>query len=86
MTYRIPCRCGKEYIGETKRALGTLIKEHQSATRREETGKSAIVEHASAEQHHCIWDQTSVTEQAKSVDILQIKEAFCIIVAKMENF
>ena len=37
MACRVLCSCGKEYIGETRRALGTRIKEHQSATRRGET-------------------------------------------------
>ena len=30
---KVPCSCGKEYIDQTKRALETHIKEHQSATR-----------------------------------------------------
>ena len=64
VVYRVPCSCGKEYIGETKRAMGTHIKKHQSATRRRETEKFAITEHAWTEQHHPIWDQTSVIEQA----------------------
>ena len=29
--YRIPCSCGKAYIGETKRRLETSLKEHQDA-------------------------------------------------------
>ena len=57
------------------------MKEHQSATTRGEAEKSAIVEHTWAEQHHPVWDQTTVIQQAKSVDILQIKVAFCIIMA-----
>ena len=46
VVYRVSSSCGKKYIGETKRAVGTCIKEHQSATRRKETEKSAIAEHA----------------------------------------
>ena len=83
--YKVPCCCGKEYIGETKRALGTRIKERQSATRGGETEKSAIVEYAWAEQHHPAWDKTSVLEQARNVDILQIEEAFCIMLAEKQN-
>ena len=84
VVYRLPCSCtcGKEYIGKTKKALGAHIKEHQSATRREVTGKSVVGEYAWAEQHHPIWDQTSVIEEAKSVDLLQIKEEFCITTAE----
>ncbi|ETW93509.1 MAG: hypothetical protein ETSY2_51300 [Candidatus Entotheonella gemina] len=76
--YRIPCSCGKEYIGETKRALRTRLKEHQAATRRGETEKSAIAEHAWAEQHCPAWDEVTILEQAEREDILRIKEAFCI--------
>ena len=33
VVYTLPCNCGKEYTGETKRALATHLKEHQVATR-----------------------------------------------------
>ena len=46
VVYKVPCSCGKQYIGETKRALRTRKKEHQSATRRGETEKSTIAKHA----------------------------------------
>ena len=69
VVYRVPCIC-EECIGETQRPLGTHIKNYQSATRMGETEKSAIPEHAWAKQHHPIWDQTSMTEQAKNVDVL----------------
>ena len=84
VVYRVlhVCSCKKEYIDETKRALGTHVKELQSATRMEETEKSTIAEHAWAEQHQAIWDQTLVIEQAKSANILRIKEAFCIMMAE----
>jgi hypothetical protein len=31
--FRIPCKCGREYIGETSRTLGVRIKEHISNIR-----------------------------------------------------
>ena len=62
-------------------ALSSLFSTMVS-TKQGETEKSAIAEHAWAEQHHPIWDQTSVIEQAKSVDILWVKEAFCIMMAE----
>ena len=46
VVYNIPCCCGLEYIGETKRALETRIGEHQAAVRRGETEKSAVADHA----------------------------------------
>ena len=31
VVYEVPCTCGKVYIGETKRRLGTRLKEHKDA-------------------------------------------------------
>ncbi|XP_033099241.1 uncharacterized protein LOC117102900 [Anneissia japonica] len=39
--YRIPCECGKVYIGETGRDLRTRLKEHQGHARRGEQEKSS---------------------------------------------
>lgn len=75
--YMILCSYQKEYIGETKRALGTCSKEHQAVTRWEEE-KSAVVEHVWAEQYHPPWDEVSLLQQADRDDISRIKEAFCI--------
>ena len=46
VVYEIPCMCGKVYIGETKRRLGTRLKEHKDACVKGQTDKSAIAEHA----------------------------------------
>ena len=80
VVYRILCSCGKEYIGETKRALGTCLKKHQAATRGGEIEKSAIAEHAWAERHHPARDDITILKQARREDHLRIKEAFCITV------
>ena len=44
VVYEVPCTCGKVYIGETKRRLGTRIKEHKDACVRYHIDKSAIAE------------------------------------------
>lgn len=36
VVYKVPCSCGWVYIGETKRALETRVKEHKPDTRRGE--------------------------------------------------
>ena len=46
VVYRIPCSCGKAYIGETKRRLETRLREHQDACRTQSLQKSAVAEHA----------------------------------------
>ena len=85
VVYKVPCSCGKKYIGETKRAFGTHSKEHQAATRRGEVEKSAIAEHAWAEQHHPLWEEISILEQADRDDVLRIKEAFYIATAEHQK-
>eukprot|EP00057_Strongylocentrotus_purpuratus_P003565 XP_003726908.1 PREDICTED: uncharacterized protein LOC100891345 [Strongylocentrotus purpuratus] len=44
--YKIPCECGKVYIGETGRNLETRLKEHRTSFRLSDWDKSAIVKHA----------------------------------------
>ena len=78
VVYQIPCSCGNVYIGETKRAFETHIKEHRAATRQGETEKSAIAEHAWGQQHPLLWEETSVLDQAKNNTTLLIKEALHI--------
>ena len=55
--YQAPCSCGCVYIGETKTALETRMKEHKVATRRGELEKSAIAEHAWNHHHQVEWDE-----------------------------
>ena len=52
--YRIPCSCGQVYIGQTKRAINTRIKEHKANCRLGHTEKSAVAEHTLKEQNHQI--------------------------------
>ena len=85
MVYKIPCTCGLQYIGETKRALETRFKEHQAATRRGELEKSAIAEHAWTEHHRPAWDDVTILEQARNDDALRIKEALCISMAEKQT-
>ena len=41
----VKCKCDEEYIGETKRAAETRMKEHKDAIRLGHTEKSAIAQH-----------------------------------------
>ena len=76
--YEIPCTCGKVYIGETKRRLGTRLKEHKDASVRCQTDKSAIAEHAWAEDHPINWSGTKILQHASHTMELVMKEALCI--------
>ena len=64
VVYQVPCSCGHVYIGETKRALETRMKEHKAATRRGELEKSAIAEHAWNHHHQVEWDEIKVLDEA----------------------
>ena len=46
VVYKIPCSCGKVYLGKTRRKLKTRLKEHKEACKRGELKKSTIAEHA----------------------------------------
>jgi hypothetical protein len=58
--YRIPCECGKVYIGQTGHSVDTRLKEHQWHICLEHPDKSAIAEHT-VDLGHCIqFHKTSI--------------------------
>ena len=62
VVYEVPCTCGKVYIGETKRLLETRLKEHKDACTRYLTDKSAIAEHAWANDHPINWAEVKILQ------------------------
>ena len=62
--YSIPCGCGDQYIGQTKRPLQVRIKEHKRSTVNGQTEKSALAEHACQEGHEPNWDEAKSIAQA----------------------
>ena len=68
--YEIPLKCGKKYIGETKRLYKTRKNEHKDSINKREINKSAIFEHLVDCQNTCgmespqvLWDQARVLTQ-----------------------
>ena len=55
VVYRIPCSCGKAYIGETVRRLETRVKEHRDACQKGALENSALAEHAWKNHHPIKW-------------------------------
>ena len=51
VVYKIPCECGKVYIGETGRAMHERIKEHDRDIRFVLKQNSAVSEHANETGH-----------------------------------
>ena len=82
VVYKTPCECGQDYIGETKRVLGTRLIEHQATMRRGGTDKSAIAEHPWTYQHCPLWDKISVVDEN---NLLQVREAFHILLTEQKR-
>ena len=66
------------YIGETKRRLGTRIKEHKDACMKCFTDKSAIAEHAWTNDHPINWADTKILQRANRAMELVLKESLSI--------
>ena len=64
VVYRIPCSCGKVYIGKTIRRMESRLKEHKDACSRGQLEKSAIAEHAWRHDHRIEWDDAAVIDRA----------------------
>ena len=85
VVYRIPCSCGKSYIGETKRRLETRLREHQEACRKGTLEKSAVAEHAWKDHHTIKWEETAVVDMARHPRELLLKEAIHIQMTPAEE-
>jgi hypothetical protein len=49
--YKIPCECGKVYIGQSGRSIHLRIKEHERHIRLTQPDKSAVAEHSFKHDH-----------------------------------
>ena len=49
--YRIPCECGKVYIGQSGRSVQLRVKEHERHMRLVQRDKSAVAEHSFNHDH-----------------------------------
>ena len=63
VVYKIPCECGKVYIGETGRAMQDRIKEHDRDIRLARTETSAVSEHANETGHLPIWKEVKCIDR-----------------------
>ena len=76
--YRIPCECGKVYIGETGRAMQDRIKEHDRDIRLAHTQTSAVSEHANETGHLPLWNQVKFIDRDPHRYTRRVKEAIHI--------
>ncbi|XP_052742159.1 uncharacterized protein LOC112052261 [Bicyclus anynana] len=84
--YKIPCDCGRSYIGETRRNISTRVKEHIRSMKNVDTDGSAIAEHvlASGTTHYIRFDKASVLSREKFLVPRKIREA--IEISRHPNF
>ena len=59
VVYKIPCECGKVYIGQTGRLMQDRIKEHNRDIRLARTETSAVSEHAPNTRHMPLWNEVN---------------------------
>ena len=58
--YKIPCECGKVYIGVTGRSVNTMICEHKRSLGLMQLEKFATAEHALNENHEILFEQAEI--------------------------
>lgn len=73
--YSIPCSCGEQYIGQTKRPLKVRLSEHRSATNKGKKDHSALAEHACNEGHQPLWSETARLAQVSNLGMRLAREA-----------
>ena len=75
VVYKIPCECGKVYIGETGRAMQDRIKEHDRDLRLARTQTSAVSEHADETGHLPIGKEVKFIDRDPHWYTRRVKEA-----------
>ena len=73
--YRIPCECGKVYIGETRRPMQDRIKEHDRGIRLTLTETSAVSEHDHNTGHKPLWNEVKFIDRNPNYYTRRVKEA-----------
>jgi hypothetical protein len=61
--YKIPCECGKSYIGETGRTLETQFKEQKRNVSKGAPIISKLTEHVSNTDHRILWEEAEIIDQ-----------------------
>ncbi|XP_078361584.1 uncharacterized protein LOC144645943 [Oculina patagonica] len=75
VVYRIPCECGKVYIGETGRPMQDRIKEHDRDIRLARTQTSAVAEHTNNTGHYPLWNEVKFIDRDSHWYTRRVKEA-----------
>ncbi len=75
VVYRIPCVCGKVYIGETERPKQDRIKEHDWDLRPAGNQTSAVAVHTNNTGHYPLWNEVKFIDRDPNWYKRRVKEA-----------
>ena len=75
VVYKIPCECGKVYIGEMGRSMHERIKEQDRDIQLARTQSSAVSEHSSAPGHYPLLDEVKFIDRDPHWYTRRVKEA-----------
>ena len=78
VVFKIPCTCGRVYIGETGRPMQERMKEHDRDIRLAHTHNSAVSDHANGTGHKPLWNETKLFDGESHWYTRKVKEAICI--------
>ena len=78
ITLRIPCECGKVYMGETGRPMQDRIKEHDRDIRLARTETSAVSQHAHNTGHKQLWNEVKLIDRDPYYYARRVKKAIHI--------
>jgi hypothetical protein len=58
--YKIPCHCGRAYIGGTGRTLNTRLQEHKKSVKKRDPDISKLAEHAITMGYRFLWTDAEI--------------------------
>ena len=73
--HKIPCECGKVYIGETERCMHKRIKKDERDIRLSRTQTSAVSEHANKTRNYPLWDEVKFIDRDPHWYSRRVKDA-----------
>ena len=75
VVYKIPCICGKVYIGETGRPMQERMKEHDRDIRLARTQNSAVSDYANGTGHKPLWNESKLIDRESHWYARKVEEA-----------
>ena len=76
--YKIPCECGKVYVGDTGRCTHERIKEDEGDIRLSRTQTSAFSEHANKTRNYPLWDEVKFIDRDPHWYSCRVNEAILL--------